>query len=69
MDREDGVLITARLPERDVRRFARFLVADSSGRRASPGGVIELQITRLRKDAVLPTRAYPGDARARSERL
>jgi GTP-binding protein HflX len=26
-DREDGVLIRARLPERDVRRFARFLVA------------------------------------------
>jgi GTP-binding protein HflX len=35
-DREDGVLIQARLPERDVRRFARFLVADASGRRASP---------------------------------
>jgi len=35
-DREDGVLIRARLPERDVRRFARFLVADASGRRASP---------------------------------
>jgi GTPase len=35
-DREDGVLIRARLPERDVRRFARFLVADSSGRRATP---------------------------------
>ena len=26
VDREDGVLIRARLPERDVRRFARFLV-------------------------------------------
>jgi GTP-binding protein HflX len=26
-DREDGVLIRARLPERDVKRFARFLVA------------------------------------------
>jgi GTP-binding protein HflX len=35
-DREDGVLIKARLPARDVRRFARFLVADTSGRRASP---------------------------------
>src|SRR5262249_51799145 len=35
-DREDGVLIRARLPERDVRRFARFLVADSRGRRATP---------------------------------
>jgi GTP-binding protein HflX len=30
IDREDGVLIRARLPERDVRRFARFLVADAS---------------------------------------
>ncbi len=35
-DREDGVLIRARLPERDVRRFARFLVATSSGRSATP---------------------------------
>jgi GTP-binding protein HflX len=26
-DREDGVLIRARLPERDIKRFARFLVA------------------------------------------
>jgi GTP-binding protein HflX len=30
VDREDGVLIRARLPERDIRRFARFLVADSA---------------------------------------
>ena len=30
IDREDGVLIRARLPERDVRRFARFLVADAA---------------------------------------
>ena len=35
-DREDGVLIRARLPGRDVRRFARFLVAESPGRRATP---------------------------------
>jgi GTP-binding protein HflX len=35
-DQEDGVLLRARLPEREVRRFARFLVADSSGRRATP---------------------------------
>ena len=27
VDRDDGVLIRARLPERDVRRFAAFLVA------------------------------------------
>jgi GTPase len=36
IDREDGVLIRARLPERDIRRFARFLVADPAGSRASP---------------------------------
>jgi GTP-binding protein HflX len=36
IDREDGVLIRARLPERDIRRFARFLVAGTSGRRATP---------------------------------
>jgi len=35
-DREDGVLIRARLPARDIRRFARFLVSDTTGRRASP---------------------------------
>ena len=35
-DREDGVLIRARLPARDVRRFARFLIVQPSGRRASP---------------------------------
>jgi len=28
VDREDGVLIRARLPQRDVRRFERFLVTD-----------------------------------------
>jgi len=35
-DREDGVLIRARLPEREVRRFARFLVAGPAARRATP---------------------------------
>jgi GTP-binding protein HflX len=30
-DREDGVLIRARLPERDVRRFARFVVEHREG--------------------------------------
>jgi GTP-binding protein HflX len=35
-DREDGVLIRARLPERDLRRFASFLVAGSGERRATP---------------------------------
>jgi GTP-binding protein HflX len=28
-DREEGVLIRARLPQREVRRFARYLVADA----------------------------------------
>ncbi len=37
VDREDGVLIRARLAERDIRRFARFLVVDTAGTsRASP---------------------------------
>jgi len=35
-DREDGVLIRARLPARDLRRFASFLVAGSLRRRATP---------------------------------
>ena len=35
-DREDGVLIRARLPERDIRRFARFLVAGSGAKRPKP---------------------------------
>jgi GTP-binding protein HflX len=35
-DREDGVLIRARLPERDIRRFARYLVAGSGVQRATP---------------------------------
>jgi GTP-binding protein HflX len=35
-DRADGVLIRARLPERDVKRFARFLVAEVGDRRATP---------------------------------
>jgi GTPase len=35
-DRDDGVLIRARLSERDVRRFAAFLVAGSPQRRATP---------------------------------
>ncbi len=34
-DRPDGVLIRARLPEREVRRFARFLVAEAAQRATS----------------------------------
>jgi len=30
-DREEGVLVRARLPQREVRRFARYLVAQSAG--------------------------------------
>src|SRR5581483_102045 len=35
-DREDGVLIRARLPERDLPRFAPFVVEGSATRRATP---------------------------------
>jgi GTP-binding protein HflX len=35
-DREDGVLIRARLPDREIRRFARFLVAGTPAQRATP---------------------------------
>ncbi|MBA3246425.1 MAG: hypothetical protein H0T61_14805, partial [Actinobacteria bacterium] len=30
-DGEEGVLVRARLPQREVRRFARYLVAQSAG--------------------------------------
>ena len=62
--REDtpaGVLVIARLPRRDLPRFAPFLIADptddTSGER-----LIELPIQRLRPDAIVPERAYAGDA-------
>jgi GTP-binding protein HflX len=35
-DRADGVLIRARLPERELRRFAPFLVATSKAKKATP---------------------------------
>ena len=57
-DRADGVFIRARLPERELRRLAPYLVA----RCRRPRSVIELPVTRLRDDAVLPKGAYPGDA-------
>jgi GTP-binding protein HflX len=38
VDREDGVLIRARLPERELRRFASFLVADARGEAATSAG-------------------------------
>ena len=52
-DTSEGVLVVARLPRREIRRFAPYL----DQRR-----VIELPIQRLRDDAVVPTRAYEGDA-------
>ena len=57
-DREDGVSSRARLPRRELRRFAPFLVADAE--RARVERVIELPIRRLRADAVCPVRATPA---------
>jgi GTP-binding protein HflX len=34
-DHEDGVLVRARLPQREVRRFARYLVADAHSEQAT----------------------------------
>ena len=62
-DTEEGVRIRARLPRREIGRFAPFLVAESPVRAARSGNdVIELPIRRLREDAVLPEQAYDGDA-------
>jgi hypothetical protein len=36
-DPEDGVLVVARLPRREIRRFAAYLVADSEQDRATGG--------------------------------
>jgi len=36
-DTPDGVLVVARLPRREVRRFAAYLVADSEQDRATGG--------------------------------
>ena len=61
-DTTEGVLVVARLPRREIRRFAavsrrRLRARSRHGRR-----VIELPIRRLRDDAVVPARAYDGDA-------
>ena len=53
------MLVQARLPHSEIRRFAEFLVADADARE---GRVIELPIRRLRPDAQVPTRAYADDA-------
>ena len=34
-DTEEGVLVRARLPQREVRRFASYLVADAGGESAA----------------------------------
>ena len=51
----------ARLPQREVRRFARYLVADAAKARRRSAWT-ELPVARLRDDAVLPAQAYDGDA-------
>ena len=43
VDRADGVLVRARLPERELPRYAPYLIADAErSRRRGPRGVIEL---------------------------
>jgi hypothetical protein len=37
-DTSEGVLLVARLPRREIRRFASYLVADSSPEHATSGG-------------------------------
>ena len=61
-DQADGVFVRARLPRRELRP-----VRGVPGRRSASGvcersPVIELPIRRLRDDAVVPERAYRGDA-------
>ena len=63
-----GVFIRARLPRRELRRFASFLVAEAERQRRPQRPVIELPVTRLRDDAVVPGRAYAGDAGSTSPR-
>ena len=58
-DTPDGVLVVARLPRHELRRYAPFLIADAAQRETR---LIELPIRRLRDEAVLPARAYSGDA-------
>ena len=57
-DTPEGVLVVARLPRRDLRAVRAFLVAEAD----AGDGLIELPVQRLRDDAVLPARAYAGDA-------
>ena len=60
-DTRDGVAVRARLPRRELRRFAPYLVAEAA--EPSTRRMIELPVRRLREDAVCPrapTRATPG---------
>ena len=61
LDTPEGVVILAQLPQREVPRFAPYLVAEPP-RREGARPVIELEIQRLREDARVPERAYDGDA-------
>ena len=53
----------ARFPQRELPRFAPYLIADADAPPAEAHEpVIELPIARLREDARMPERAYSGDA-------
>ena len=65
-DTSDGVLVVARLPRREIRRFARYLVAE---RRQHVGRVIELPIRRCATTRSCPrarTPATPGSTSPRA---
>jgi hypothetical protein len=55
----DGVEVIARLPRRELRRYARFLVAETT-QASRPDD--RAPVLRLRDDAVVPAHAYAGDA-------
>ena len=60
-DTPDGVLVIARLPRRELQRFAPFLVAESRSHRETRV-TVRLEIKKVRDGAVVPARAYAGDA-------
>ena len=68
-DTEEGVCFRARLPQREVRRFARYLVADAHEGSAAERDVIELPVARLRDDAMLPCAGVRGRRGTRPRRL
>ncbi len=67
-DTPEGVVVVARLPRRELRRFAPYLVAEEAPADAAPsptppdGRVTELLVKRLHDGATMPARAYEGDA-------